>query len=232
MNQRSFNTAGALFGRACVGTLVFLLTAVVLPSEAAENKGPKTSIPKIANIAGIKVGYSSMQELEKQLGKGKVTVGGHPNGARLWRVKGTSWVIYADAFCYSERGAVVHSLDITVDPGWSGQDLPYTRLTRNGLAWDGRISLGIDEANLLKLLKQNSWTPVKLADGWLVEAQGHSPLTSDPLYPFNQWAVRFTMKGNSLVGISLDAAVKATKGRPNQSASAVRFGILGAQRVL
>jgi len=143
-NRLGFNAAGALFGWACVGTLLLLLMAVVPPSEAAENTEPKTSIPKIANIAGIKVGYSSMQELEKNLGKGKVTIGGHPNGARLWRVKGTSWVIFADAFCYSERGSVVDHLDITVDPGWSGHDLPHARLTPKALAWAGGVSLGIN----------------------------------------------------------------------------------------
>jgi hypothetical protein len=45
-----------------------------------------------------------MEELERQLGEGEVVTGGHPNGARLWRVKGTSWEIYVDAFEYSERG--------------------------------------------------------------------------------------------------------------------------------
>jgi len=220
--QFDFNLLRALFGWGWVGALVLLLIAAVTPAEAADSKGPKTFIPKIANIAGIKVGYSSMEELEGRLGKGKVTVGGHSNGARLWRVKGTSWVIYADAFEYSERGAVVgrfeitvdskpgHHVDITVDPQ-PGHRVPYARLTRNELAWAGGISLGMDEDNLLKLLKQKSWTPAKLADGWLVKAQGHSPLTSNPLYPFNQWEARFTMKGRSLVGISLDATRKETK---------------------
>jgi hypothetical protein len=210
ISQCDFNIVRALFGWVWVGALVLLLTAAVTPSEAGEDKGPSTVIPEIANIAGIKVGYSSMDELEGQLGKGKVTTGGHSNGARLWRVKGTSWVIYADAFEYSEGGAVVDRFDITVDPK-PGRHVPYARWTRKELAWAGGISLGMDEDNLLKLLKQKSWTPVKLADGWLVEAQGHSPLTSDPLYGFNHWEARFTMKGKSLVQIRLLAGTKVTK---------------------
>jgi hypothetical protein len=209
-HQWDFDRVRAPFGWVWVGALVSLLAAAVTPAEAGENKGPRTFIPNIARIAGIKVGYSSMEELEGRLGKGKVAIGGHSNGARLWRVKGTSWLIYADAFEYSERGAVVDSLNITVDPR-SGQDVPYAHLARNELACAGSISLGLDEDSLLKVLKQKSWTPVKLADGWLVTAQGHSPLTSDPLYPFNRWEARFTMKGKSVVRIHLDATWKATK---------------------
>ena len=208
-SQFDVNPAGALLGLAWAGTLSLLLIGAATPAAEADNNGPKTFIPKIANIAGFKVGYSSMEELEGQLGKGKVTVGGHPNGARLWRVKATSWVVQADAFEYSERGAVVDRLTITVDPH-AGQDLPYARLSSNELAYAGGISLDLDEDHLLELLKQNSWTPTKVADGWLVEAHGHSPLTSS-IYPFNRWEVTFTMKGKSLVGITLAAREKETK---------------------
>ena len=221
-SQWDFNVIHLLLGWRWVGALVLLLIAAATPAAAADSKEPKIFIPKIANIAGIKVGYSSMGELESRLGKGKVTVGGHSNGARLWRVKGTSWVIYADAFEYSERGAVVdcfeikmdskpgQQVDITVDPQ-PGHRVPYARLNRNGLVWAGGISLGMDEDNLLKLLKRKSWTPAKLADGWLVKAPGHSPLTSDPLDPYNQWEAKFTIKGKSLAVINLNAGVKVTK---------------------
>ncbi|PWU18775.1 MAG: hypothetical protein C5B50_08230 [Verrucomicrobia bacterium] len=100
--------------------------------------------------------------------------------------------------------------DITVDPS-PGQRVPYARLTQHALAWAGGISLGIDEDTLLKLLKQKSWTPVKIADGWRIEAQGLSPLTSNPLYPYQQWCATFTMKENSLVGISFDVVQKRTE---------------------
>jgi hypothetical protein len=104
----------------------------------------------------------------------------------------------------------VDRFEITVDSK-PGQRLPYARLTGKGLAWAGGISLGMDEEQLLKLLKQKSWTPAKLADGWLVKAQGHSPLGSSPLNPFKQWEARFTMNGKTLVGISLYAMMKTAK---------------------
>jgi hypothetical protein len=189
------------FGRLCVAALVLLLSP---SANAAENNGQRTLIPKIADIAGIKVGYSSMEELEGQLGKGKIAIGGHPNGARVWRVKGTPWVIYADAFEYSQRGAVVDSFDINVDPK-PGLDVPYARLNKNDFAWLGKISVGMDEGKLLDILKEKSCATTKVADGWQVKAKGSSPLTSNPISPFQEWTAKFIIKERSLIGMQLAA---------------------------
>ena len=187
-----------------IGAVVWLLVIVSTTVSALDNENPKTLIPIIGNIAGIKIGYSSMGELEAILGKGKAITGGHPNGARLWRVRETSWVISADAFEYSERGAVVDSFDITLDPN-AGQDVPYARLAKDKFSWSTEITLGMGEEKLLKTLKRNSCTATKHGDGWLVEAKGFSPLTSDPLYPIQEWAVRFEIKEKILTGLWLDA---------------------------
>jgi hypothetical protein len=144
-----------------------------------------------------------MEELEGQLGGGKVVVGGHPNGARVWRVKGTSWVIYADAFEYSPRGAVVDSFDIDVEPN-PGLGVPYARMSKKDLAWLGKISVGMDEGKLLKSLKEKSCKVTKVADGWQVKAKGCSPLTSVP-NPFQEWTVHLRIKEKSLIGMELDA---------------------------
>jgi len=202
-----------LIGWTCFGVMALLLTAAPILVNGAEKITPDTSIPKIADIAGIRVGYSSMDELEAQLGKGKVKVGGHSNGARCWRVKGTSWVIYADAFDYSERGAVVDRFGISVDPK-PGRGVPYARLAKSDLAWLGKISLGMDEDRLLEILTQNSCVATKVNDGWLVTARGWSPLTSVPLNPFQEWEARFGIKGKLLIGIWLDARDDQTKRLP------------------
>lgn len=184
--------------------MLFLLAAAVTPAQAA----PKTSIPSIASIAGVKVGFSSMDELERRLGKGKVTTGGHSNGARLWRVKGTSWVIYADAFDYSKRGAVVDTLQISLDPK-SDRDVPYARLSRKDLGLKSGISLGIDQETLLKGLERNAWTASQVPDGWQVKAPGYSPLTS--IDSFHEWSASFEVKDKALVGITLDARQRNSK---------------------
>jgi hypothetical protein len=151
-----------------------------------------------------------MEELEKRLGKGEVGVGGHPNGARLWRVKGTSWVVYADAFEYSKRGIVVDSFSITMDPN-PGPGVPYTRLAGRNLAWLGSILPGMDEDKLLQILKQNTLLATKVAEGWLITANGYSPLTSVPIAPFQEWTVWLSIKNKSLVGMQFSAGQRSEK---------------------
>jgi len=202
MTQFSFHPALWIFITRAAA-LLLLVTTVNL-ANAAEGRHSSVSIPSIANIAGVKVGYSSMEELEKRLGKGKVMIGGHPNGARLWRVKKTSWVIYADAFEYSPRGAVLDNFDVTVDAK-PGQDVPFARLTKTELGWLGRVQIGMSEEELLQFLKQNSYAATKLHEGWLVKAKGFSPVTSDTLYPFQQWTAQFTITNKSLAQLHLSA---------------------------
>jgi hypothetical protein len=194
-------------GSICIAVVFWMLTVAADRVCAGENNKPKTLIPQIANFAGIKVGYSSMEELERQLGKGKVAVGGHPNGARVWRVKGTSLVVYADAFDYSKRGAVVDSFDIMESSNKLDADAPYARLPKDDFALLGEIKLGMDEDKLLETLKRKSLVVSKDTDGWLVKAKGWSPLTSIP-NPLQEWTAQFTIKEKSLTGISLYAREK------------------------
>lgn len=187
--------------------LVMLIAFAAITAHTAELKEPKTSIPQIAEIAGIQVGSSSMEELEARFGKGKGVTGGHPNGARLWRVKGTSWMIHADAFDYSTKGAVVDAFSIT---GYdkSQKEVPYARFAKNKLAYLGGITLGMGEDELLRIAKRNSLTAIKAPDGWLIKATGYSPLTSIPS-ALEEWTAQFVIKKKSITGILLGASEKS-----------------------
>ena len=66
-------------------------------------------------------------------------------------------MIHADAFEYSTKGVVVDTFSIAGD-GKSGQDVPYARLAKNKFACLGEITLGMDEDELLRIAKRNSWT--------------------------------------------------------------------------
>lgn len=201
-----FAKAALHVGSICIAVVFWMLTVAADRACADENNKPKTVIPKIADIGGIKVGYSSMKELETRLGQGKPITGGHPNGARVWRVKDTSWVISADAFDYSQRGAVVDSFAIT-ESSMLGADAPYARLAKDDFAWLGKIKLGMDEDRLLEALKRTSLVTTKDTDGWLVKAKGWSPLMSPPT-PLQEWTARFTIKEKSLTEIRLNAREK------------------------
>src|ERR1043165_9145057 len=112
----------------------------------------RLSIPDISPIYRIKVVYTTMPELEKFLGPGKTIIGGHPNGARLWRVKGTSWTVYADAFEWSKRGMVVDSFSIYEDVA-PEPDIPFARISPKRLRWLHEIHPGTKQEQLKQALK-------------------------------------------------------------------------------
>jgi hypothetical protein len=61
--------------------------------------------------------YDTMERLERRLGPGRPTIGGHPNGARLWRDRQRGWTIYADGFEYVNNGLLLEGIRLTEGPG-------------------------------------------------------------------------------------------------------------------
>lgn len=165
-------------------------------------RAPETSVPTIASVAGIKVGCTTREELESQWGKGKPITGGHPNGARLWRVEGRPWVIWADAFEYSAHGIVVDSLELRVDSK-AANDIPYARLGTNTASWLGKISPGVTKEAVVAFCKDKSLSPAKIKNGLRLEAEG--AFTLNDRVTFHRWTTEFEFKDGLLVCIKLDA---------------------------
>src|SRR4029077_19148844 len=86
---------------ACLAMLGILLFAVPGAGDDSRNTPAKTSIPEIARIGKAQIGYSTQADLAALWGEGKTIIGGHPNSGRLWRVKGTCWLLDTDGFEYS-----------------------------------------------------------------------------------------------------------------------------------
>ena len=189
--------------RACfLVTISCLLFVMAVGKGRGEDAGRKTVIPSIAGLAGIRVGYSTMSELEARLGPGKAITGGHPNGARLWRVKGTRWLIHADAFEYSDRGIVVDSLSISEDPN-PGEDVPFARVRSDALRWLGKISLGMGNDEVTKALGAGPVPAKKSAQGWEVRVPGYCRLSE--YVRFDVWTAGLDFTNNVLSQIRLDA---------------------------
>ncbi len=82
------------------------------PKPTAHYLGdPPTYIPPIARIVGVRVGYDSMEDLDRNLGSGVMMMGGHPHGARDWTLL-PHGSIDADGFDYSKRGRVIDDLGV------------------------------------------------------------------------------------------------------------------------
>jgi hypothetical protein len=178
----------------------------LLPARAAEKAPPSESIPTLAKIGGVTIGSTTREHLETQWGGGKPLTGGHPNGARLWRVKGTDWIIYADAFQYDKKGIVLDFLDLsTKNSRGDNKDIPFAKVSSSRLVWLGKVSPGMSEADLLAFLKTKSLPVEKTDHGWSTTAKGFHSLQNVNKEEYRTWTAQFDIERGLLVGLSLDA---------------------------
>ena len=192
------------------GLAILAAWLMAASGQAADGKQPKTSIPKIASIAKVEIGYSTQADLAKQWGEGKTITGGHANSGRLWRVKGTTWVLQTDGFDYTQRGLVVDSFTLYEDPKWyccpeAFVSAPDTRLSKKDFVWLGGISPGMSREKVMQFLKRKSLPVTLTPDGCETTAKGFCALTSLPLYPLQTWTATFVFTNGCLGRLQLNA---------------------------
>jgi hypothetical protein len=188
-------------------TVTALLLVAPIRVTYGRNNPPKTSIPKIAHIGKVQIGYFTQEELALKWGEGKTIVGGHPNSGRVWRIAGTRWRVNTDGFDYSERGLVVDQFTLGTDSDPSG-DIPYAKLSRSEFFWLGEISLGMSRTKVLQILKRRSLPNTWTKDGCEINAQGFSPLTSI-VEPFRNWKATLSFANDLLIRLDLSARTDA-----------------------
>ena len=184
--------------------LTILLVAVPVHAADERNTPPKTSIPKIARIGKVRIGYSTQEALAKQWGEGKTITGGHPNSGRIWRVKGTRWILSTDGFEYSERGLVMDNLSFCENPKLPG-DVPFARLSKNDFCWLGEISPGMTKDEVMQILKRKSLPILTTQEGCEIRAQGFYALSSINS-PLRKWRATLRFANGSLSALHLDAS--------------------------
>jgi hypothetical protein len=177
---------------------------VAAPMHAADgqNKLPKPSIPKIARIGKVQIGYSTQEDLAKEWVEGKTVVGGHSNSGRVWRIKGSRWRVSTDGFDYSERGLVVDQLSLSAKSNLP-KDVPYKKLYKKDFAWLGGISPGMSKKKVMQILKGKSLACTPTKEGCEINARGFSPLTSI-ITPFRNWKATLTFADGVLTDLTLD----------------------------
>ena len=182
-----------------------LLVATPAHAADAKNKSPKTSIPEIARIGKVQIGYSTQEDLARKWGEGKTVIGGHPNSGRVWRIKGSPWRISTDGFDYSERGLVVDQFSVGACSDLP-RDVPYAKLSKRDFVWLGGISLGMSKKKVMQILKRNSLPVTPTKQGCEINARGHSPLTSI-ITPFRNWKATLTFTNDLLISLNLDVRI-------------------------
>jgi hypothetical protein len=189
----------------------FVLASLVLSGGCAgpsAHRASRASTPRIAEIGGIKIGYSTQEELQRSWGEGLTVVGGHPNSGRRWRVRDTDWIIATDGFLYSNRGLVIDGLQIvsgeTGDPDFL--NAPYARLDKKAFGWLGEISCGMTRDEVIGVLQRRGVPFKDHGEVLSVNADGFSEITSEENASFDQWEARLYFKDGKLSCLKLDAA--------------------------
>jgi len=74
----------AFVGAGLLGwAIAFLAVATLSNAAGGQNESPETSIPVIARIGKVQIGYSTQEELARKWGEGKTVIGGHSNSGRV-----------------------------------------------------------------------------------------------------------------------------------------------------
>jgi hypothetical protein len=183
--------------------LIFVVFAIATATFGTEEE--PTSIPQIANIAGVQIGYSTQQDLETQWGAGKTVIGGHPNSGRIWRVPGANWIIQTDGFEYSTRGLVIDEFSLSAMPG-PPRGFPQTKLAKRGFLWLGAIQLGMKKASVLKILQRKQLPFNSKAENIEISQKGCSPLTTEK--PWRSWTATLVFKNDLLTALILNAGLQ------------------------
>jgi hypothetical protein len=108
-------------------------------------------VPRIAQVGHVTVGVTTIEDLERQFGKGEKLLGGHPHGARGWISKQTGWYVYSDGFDYNDKGRVVsiYSVGIPERPLTSRELSKASSIPKNLLMFMNTICPGTSRARAL-----------------------------------------------------------------------------------
>lgn len=168
---------------------------------------PKTVIPKIAQILGVRVGFNGQKALERVFGQDERWVGGHPNGQEGWRTKKPKGWIRCDGFSFCKEGEVIEDLEwsaTTTDPEASG--LPYVHRMPKNSGWMGVVDLQMTESQVLKAIGKRLPPPSKNKDGdvWTWAAKGyHVPSTPQLMDAYTLWTASLVFEKGKLVSIRI-----------------------------
>lgn len=186
---------------------ILVSLALALAASQLLSAPPKTVIPKIAQMLGVRVGFNGQKALERVLGKGERWVGGHPNGQEGWKTKTPKGWIRCDGFSFCKEGEVIEDLEWSAsarDP--EASELPFARRLPKNSGWMGVVDLRMTESQVLKAIGKKLPPPRKNKDGdvWTWTAKGyHVPSVPQLIDAYTEWTATLTFDKGRLTSIRI-----------------------------
>jgi hypothetical protein len=140
--------------------VIFLLLISIVPRADAGAR-----IPRLAELAGVRAGFDTVEGMEQKFGPGKPMAGGHPHGARSWQSKQTGCYLWADGFYYDNYNRrVIDSISISSPPKDdrltpSKDRDPQIDLPSSSVRFMGSVTLGMSRAEVLRSLSGKLHSP-------------------------------------------------------------------------
>ena len=187
---------------------LFLLCVLALNGnivEAQKRFPKKTSIPKIARMLGVQVGFNGQHALRRTLSYGKIATGGHPNSRQMWRIRSPKSEVVTDGFNTTYEGYMIESLDwgMLEVPDVSGPDVPMVKRLPRGSGWMGTIYPGMTKRQVERLIAGRLPPPKKKGEMWEWTQQGYYRLGNDLYF---EWVATLSFQRDRLkdIGVWVD----------------------------
>jgi hypothetical protein len=161
-----------------------------------------TSVPAIARLLGVRVGYNGQDALTRQFGDGLHTTGGHPGGRKLWYTRLPSGLIETDGFDYNDEGLVLESLYWSLDTA-TDPTIPFVRHLPHHAGWLGVIIPGMTMAQVAQLTSGLLPAPQREGNVWKWTAKGfvRPSRINDGVY--TTWTATLTFQNGALDSIDV-----------------------------
>ena len=194
----------------------------VLSGRAEAQPAPATNIlttviPATAQVGDVRVGVTTMEQLEVMFGKGRAFTGGHPHGAREWCSEATGWYIYADGFEYKDgptKERILESFAISSTRRKVGAlDDTDFKICQTSVAEDhlmilGEIKIGMKQSKVISVLAAKGIKPIVTDNSIAWEEKGYDHIRDATQMhnrlTYERWSANLTFRHGKLREIELD----------------------------
>jgi hypothetical protein len=193
-----------MFRRVGVFTnVVFASVGVAAAPQPLARTQQPPRLPPIARIAGVWVGHSTVEELERRLGPGTAYTGGHPQGAREWRSRQTGWYVNADGFNYGRHGRVLDEVSVSTDRILHRKNEAATFAPRKLLRFMGVVELEMTRYQVVRALARKLPPPRMKGRDLVWTALGYARLNSNSFDDKHEWTATLHFEQDRLTSISV-----------------------------